>query len=41
MVKQNKCVKCGYKWYPPVLQIEQSKKCPECQSRKWNDVGDK
>jgi predicted Zn-ribbon and HTH transcriptional regulator len=28
------CLQCGYSW---PSRLERPKKCPECQSRKWDE----
>jgi hypothetical protein len=29
-----KCVCCGHEWFP---HVEKPQKCPNCQTRKWQD----
>ena len=28
------CLKCGFEWNPRKVDV---RKCPACQSRKWNE----
>jgi len=37
MIPHHHCIQCGYDW--PII-VEHPKKCPNCQSRKWNAMAE-